>query len=143
MRPALQKHTHEASPGRCGAVGWSIGPYQRAAGSMPGQGTCPGFGLDPWLGSAWEATDRCPPTPTPLLPSPSFPLLSSSKINLKTKHRHLGLHGETRVMPPRFSLSDQRPSQRCLLTVRTDVDTGGSFDHADRGGLRSIRRSTG
>ena len=33
--------------------------HQKAAGSIPGQGTHLACGFNPWLGHLWEATDRC------------------------------------------------------------------------------------
>ena len=33
--------------------------HQKVGGSIPSQGTCLGYGFNPWLGYIWEATDRC------------------------------------------------------------------------------------
>ncbi|KAF6125283.1 hypothetical protein HJG60_009802 [Phyllostomus discolor] len=33
--------------------------YQKIVGTIPGQGTYPGFRFSPWLGHIWEAANRC------------------------------------------------------------------------------------
>ena len=49
---------HGLWPG--GSVDWSVVPvHQKVAGSVHGQGTCPGCEFNFWLGRVQEATDCC------------------------------------------------------------------------------------
>lgn len=54
----------------------------RATDAIPSQGTCPGFGLHPWLGCVQEAAGECFSLTSICLSLPSS-LKNENKINLK------------------------------------------------------------
>ena len=64
--------------------------HQRVAGLIPGQGTCLGCRLHPWLGCMWEATNRCFSLASmfpslPLFPAPSKNQWIYPQVRIKKK----------------------------------------------------------
>ena len=47
----------DTSPGRVALLAGALPVHQEVMGSISGQGTYLGCGLDPWLGHVWEVTD--------------------------------------------------------------------------------------